>query len=118
MLALTPFVDESVSWSFYQRTSFAKSRRILLVKWILMANILSHAYKGSLLSSMVTIRYTEPLDNIDQMVKSGLPIYIFGGTSQVWLAKTDPRNSVKKLMERHVVHPFKGHLEEKFLQMY
>lgn len=88
------------------------------MKWILMANILSHAYKGSLLSSLVTIRYTEPLDTIYQMVESDLPIYVLGGTSQVWLAKTDPRNSMKMLMDRKVVIPWDGKMEEKYLQMY
>ena len=118
MLALTPAVDESIPWRFYKRPSFAKSRRLLLVKWLIMANILSHAYKGALLSSLVTIHYTEPLDTIDQMIESGLPFYIPGGTVVVWLVKTDPRYSVKKLNERSVVIPWNGKLREKDLQKY
>ena len=118
MLALTPAVDESIPLRFYNRPSFEKSRRLLLVKWLMMANILSHAYKGALLSSLVTIQYTEPLDTIDQMVESGLPFYIPKGSALVWLAKTDPRNSVKMLNERHVVFPFDGKLGEEDLQKY
>ena len=81
-----------------------------------MANILSHSYKSALLSSLVTIRYTEPLDTIDQMVESGLPFYILGGFSLLWLTKTDPRNDVRKLHERHIVVPYDGKVEEKYLQ--
>ena len=32
------------------------SRRLLLVQWIVMANVLSHAYKGILLSTLLEIR--------------------------------------------------------------
>ena len=81
-----------------------------------MANILSHAYKSALLSSLVTIRYTQPLDTIDQMVESGLPFYIFGGFSLQWLTKTDPRNDIMKLHERHIVVPFDGKVEVKYVQ--
>ena len=49
--------------------------------------------------------YTEPLDTIDQMVESDLPFYI-GGTASVWLAKTDLRNSVRKLNDRRVAFTY------------
>ena len=84
--------------------------------WLLMANILSHAYKGALLSSLVIIRYTEPLDTIHQMVDSGLPFYIAGGFSLELLTKTDPRNDVLKLHDRHILVPYDGKIEEKYLQ--
>ena len=88
------------------------------MKWLLMATILSHAYKGALLSSLVTIHYTEPLDTFDQMVESGLPIYIGEGTALVWLAKTDPRHSVRMLNERALFFTYDGKLKEKLLQKY
>ena len=59
-----------------------------------MANIISYAYKGSILSTLIAIRYEEPLDTIEQMVDSGLPYYVFGNSAGVWVTKTDPRNMI------------------------
>ena len=117
VLALTPFVDETVPYNFYQRASFTKSRRLLLIQWLMWADIVSYAYKGALLSSLITIRYTMPLDSIDQMVQSGLPFYVLGNTVMEWLSETDPRNSVMQLNDRRFDMPFTGSVEEKYLQM-
>ena len=117
VLALTPFVDETVPYKFYQRTSFTKSRRLLLIQWIVWADIVSYAYKGALLSSLITIRYTVPLDSIDQMVESGLPFYVLGNTVMEWLSQTDPRNSVMQLNDRRFDMPFSGSVDEKYLKM-
>ena len=57
ILALTVGLDETIPYELFQRSSFWNARRILLLQWIIMANILSHAYKGTLLSTLVTYRY-------------------------------------------------------------
>ena len=117
ILSLTPVLDESIPWKFYLRNSFSTSRRLLLIQWLVMANILSHAYKGSILSSLINIHYEDPLDTIEQMVESGLPFYVLGKTSLEWVIKTDPRDSVKKLNARRFDMPWDGHTEEKYLKM-
>ena len=81
-----------------------------------MANIISHAYKGSILSTLTTIRYEEPIDTIRQMVDSGLPFYVLGGTAMEWLSKTDPRENVKKLNDRRFDMPYPGYVAEKYLK--
>ena len=119
VLALSPAIDESVPERFYQRSSsFTKSRRLLLALWLMMATFLSLAYKDALLSSLVTVRYTEPLDTIDQMVESGLPFYVPAGTVLEKLIKTDPREGVIRLNERRVDIPYSGRIDEKYLKMY
>ena len=81
-----------------------------------MANILSHAYKGALLSSMVTIHYTEPIDTVHQMEKSNLPLYYPGRTFFDWLSRTDPRSWIQ---ERRVEIPFSGGIAgDEILQRY
>ena len=117
IVSLTPVIDETPPYGFYQRSSFTISRQLLLIQWIIWANILSHAYKGTLLSTLINIRYTDPLDTIDQMDASGLPLFVFGGTAMEWLAKTDPREGVKHLWAKHVIIPFDGKIDEKYLQM-
>ena len=89
-----------------------------MVLWLLMASILSYAYKGTLLSTLTTIRYTEPLDTIDQMDASGIPFYVVKGTAVQWIAATDPRGSFKPLKNRSIAIPYNGGFEEKHLKEY
>ena len=96
--------------------SFVKSRGIILLQWLLLATLLSQAYKSTLLSTLVTIRYTKPLNTIDQVVESGLPFYFFNGTALQWAAKTDPRKSVKRLYDRRVVMDYYGNIKEQDLK--
>ena len=117
VLALTPILDETVPWKTYSRSSFTASRKSLVIQWLILGNILSHVYKGALLSSLITIRYTVPLDTMAQMEESGLPFYVLGKTALEWLAKTDPRELGKKLNERRFDMPFPGRVEEQYLQM-
>ena len=88
-----------------------------MIQWLMMGNIISHIYKGALLTSLIAIRYTETLDTMVQMEESGLPFYVLGKTALEWLAKTDPRELGKKLNERRFDMPFPGRVEEKYLEM-
>ena len=101
VLALSPMVDEPMSNKISMRSSFTRSRRLLILQWLICSAFLSHAYKSTLLSTLIAIRYTAPLDTIDQMVESGLPFYVQTDNNMFnWLANTDPRESVQKLNER------------------
>ena len=100
----------------YWRESFTASRRFLLIQWLIMGNVISHVYKGALLSSLITIRYTEPLDTMIEMEKSGIPFYCGANTVLCWLVKTDPRPLGMKLNERRFDMPFPGYIEDKYLE--
>ena len=117
ILALTPVLDETIPWTIYMRNSFIRSRKLLLIQWLVMANILSHVYKGSILSSLININYEEPIDTIEQMVESGLPFYVLGNSAAVWVTKTDQREMVKTLNARRFDMPWEGVTEEKYLKM-
>ena len=116
VLAITPSVDETVPWIMYWRESFTGSRRLLLIQWLIMGNIISHVYKGALLSSLITMRYNKPLDTMIEMEKSGIPFYCPANTVLCWLAKTDPRPLGMKLNERRFDMPFYGKMEDKYLE--
>ena len=112
---MTPLVDETVPYQMYLRESFIKSRRFLLIQWIIMANVLSHVYKGALLTSLINIRYPKPLDTMIQMEESGIPFYCPGNTVLCWLAETDPRPLGVKLNGRRFDMPYSGYVEGKYL---
>ena len=114
VLAITPIMDETVPWIMYWRESFTGSRRFLLIQWLLMGNVISYVYKGALLSSLIAIRYTEPLDTLLEMDISGIPFYCPKNTVICWLLKTDPRTVVKNLNERRWEMPFPGYTEDKY----
>ena len=117
MFALTVVLDETIPWKCYRRPSFTQSRIVVLSAWLMMGNILSHAYKGALLSSLITLRYTEPIDTIDQMVESGTPVSIAVGSIAEWMIETDPRDRIVQLKERRSDIPFKGSLNEQYMKM-
>ena len=87
-----------------------------MIQWLIMGNVISHVYKGALLSSLISIRYTEPLDTMIQMEQSGIPFYCLGNTALCWLAKTDPRDVGIELNKRRFDMPYSGKVEEKYLQ--
>ena len=113
---MTPSVDETVPYLMYLRDSFIESRRLLLIQWLIMGNVISHVYKGALLTSLINIRYPKPLDTMNQMEESGIPFYCLRNTALCWLAKTDPRSAGKKLNDRLFEMPFSGGIEEKYLE--
>ena len=113
---MTPSVDETVPYSMYQRESFIESRRFLSIQWLIIGNVISHVYKGALLTSLINIRYPEPLDTMAQMEKSGIPFYCLGNTVLCWLAKGDPRPLGKKLNEGRFDMPYGGVIAEKYLE--
>ena len=117
VLAITPSVDETVPYFLYWRESFPRSRRLLLIQWLIMGNILSHVYKGALLSSLITIQYTKTLDTMSEMEQSGIPLMCPANTVICWLLKTDPRPLGIKLNERRVDMPFPGYTDEKYLKL-
>ena len=116
VLALTPSVDETVPWIMYWRESFTGSRRLLLIQWLIWGNIISNVYKGALLSSLISIRYTDSLDTMIQMEQSGIPFYCLGNTALCWLADTDPREVGVQLNKRRFEMPYSGKVEEKYLE--
>ena len=80
----------------------------LLFIWLFLGNVLSMAYKSTLLSTLIPIRYEKTLDTIEGLEKSGLGLLIAGGTVLQWLAATDPRPSMGRIIDRSEIYPFNG----------
>ena len=80
----------------------------LLFIWLFLGNVLSMAYKSTLLSTLIPIRYEKTLDTIEDLDKSGLGLLIAGGTVLQWLAASDPRPSMRRINDRSEIVPFNG----------
>ena len=65
------------------------------MKWLLLGNILNLAYKSTLNSTLVTIQYEDAINTMNDMAKSGLPLFIPETVHQ--RIKNDPRHAVKEI---------------------
>ena len=102
-------IDKSLPHRYFHRRVFFKhSRMFLLFTWLFLGNVLSMAYKSTLLSTLIPIRYEKTLDTIDDLDKSGLGLLIPGGTALEWLAASDPRPAMRRINARREVVPFNG----------
>ena len=69
--------------SWIERKGF-RIRKILLLKWIFLGNFITMAYNSTLLSSLITIRYEDPIDSLTDLEASGLPFLMHKNS---WIEK-------------------------------
>ena len=70
---------------------------------MVLGNILTLGYKTTLLSSLVTIRYEDPIDNIHDIDKSGLPLIFWKGATLLEYMKTHPGKIQARLYQRRLL---------------
>ena len=107
-------IGQSFSQDWLFRDGF-KTRKIILLKWLALGNFLTLGYMSTLLSQLVAIRYENPLDTIDDMDKSGLPLLIPNGTAIDVLIGQDPRPAVQRIYNRSIIYFFNGSHYDPFL---
>ena len=66
------------------------------------------AYKSTLLSSLIQIRYEIPIDNVNDLAKSGLPALVAGGSPVDKAFATDPREVIQDIFNRSIIFPYNG----------
>ena len=81
------------------------TRKLLIVQWLVWANILIHAYKGILLSKLATITWTIPIDTLQQMDQSLMPFVIPDDTDNLF--QNDPRDVVNSIRSKGDIIKFK-----------
>ena len=107
LLSTFILIGQSLSQDWLFREGF-KTRRIILLKWLVLANFLTLGYMSTLLSQLVAIKYENPIDTIDDLDKSGLPLLIPGGTGIENMIANDPKPAVKRIYSRSLIHPLNG----------
>ena len=81
------------------------TRKLLIVQWLVWANILVNAYKGVLLSKLATITWTIPIDTLQQMDKSDMTLVI--PDVALGLFRNDPREVMNSLKSKGDIIKFK-----------
>ena len=75
------------------------------------------AYKSTLLSSLVTIRYNKPIDTLADLDSSGLPLLLVKGSKNQRLFENDQRPIMKQIYNRSIVFEHTQESEAKYALM-
>ena len=101
MFLSTELIPKRRLKKWIQRPGF-NLRKVVILKWIVLGNILTLGYKTTLLSSLIPIRYEDTIESFDDVDKSGLPLIIpRGGSIHDHLAN-DPREMLTRIMRRSI----------------
>ena len=76
----------------------------MILKWIILGTLLSMAYKSTLLSSLIPVRYEATIDTLDDMEQSGRPLLIMRSTTFHKLIVNDPREAMRRAYERSILY--------------
>ena len=98
------------------RTGFG-IRKTLILKWIFLGNVLTMAYKSTLLSTLVTIRYNKPIDTLADLDSSGLPFLLAKGSTNIKWFENDQRPIMKNIYNTSIVVEYTQETEAKYAQM-
>ena len=107
LLSAFILIGQSLSQNWLFREGL-HTRRIILLKWLVLAAFLTWGYMSILLSQLVAIRYENPIDTIDDLDKSGLPLLIASGTGIEYMIANDPKPVVQRIYNRSIIVPFNG----------
>ena len=116
-ISIGPIIDESIDHSYVNSRSCAKARQLLLLMWLLVGFILTLSYKSVLLSTLVNIGYEKPIDNVDDLLKSGKSIMIPGNTMVPDYMKNDPRKRLNEVAKKQMIlYNFTGKIDKRIIE--
>ena len=94
-----------------QRRGFG-IRKIVILKWIFLGNILTMAYKKSLLSSLIPIRHEDTVDSFNDLGKSSLPFLLMKGHWSHQSISLDSRPIMRRIFNRSILVSFDEESED------
>ena len=102
-------MDEDHDYVFKNSNSFARS--LIVLKWSVLAFLLTNSYRSVLLAMMTNISYENTIDTIDDLLESGRTLWVakdtgVDGYSLPSLLATDPRMKIKELSKQTVYFNF------------
>lgn len=92
---------------WFNREGF-RTRKILILKWMVLGNILTMGYKSTLLSTLIPIRYESTIDTDIDLEESGLPLTIPLSTAIHAAIESDQRPIRKKIFTESHLYRYEG----------
>ena len=101
------FIPRRKLGKWIQRQGFGV-RKFAILQWIITSTILILGYKSTLLSTLIPIRYSDSINSLEDMDRSGLPLLIPKGTSIYKSMAGDKRRIVQHIFNNSLVYQFTG----------
>ena len=92
------------------QTSFEHDpfRKVAILQWIVLGNLLTLGYKTTLLSSLIPINYEDSIDNFFDLDRSGLPLLMIKGTNVVEYIRRAPGEMMSRIFKRRILSTYGG----------
>ena len=99
-------MDEVIEPVYVHNGKCSKARQLLLIIWLFAAFSLTLSYKEVLIANLVNVGYEETIDDLDDLVRSGISLAL--PTNSYWRnwLKHDPRESARKLFDNNIPYKF------------
>ena len=68
-------IQQNVEDSYILTENCAKSRKFLILKWMMIGVLLSYGYRSVLLATLVSPTYEKPIDTIQDLLDTERPIH-------------------------------------------
>ena len=98
-ISIGPIIDEVQDYKYTNNRQCAKARQLLLIIWLFVAFNLTLSYKEVLIANLVTVGYEDTIDDLDDVVRSGMSICVPANGLITQLVLNDPRFHEKQLLE-------------------
>ena len=85
-----------------------RTRKILIMNWIFLGNILTMGYKCTLLANLIPVHYEGTINTLSDLDQSGLPLLIPRSTAQYEAFASDQRPIMKRIFNKSISWAFTG----------
>ena len=103
-------MDEVIEPGYLHSGKCSKARQLLLIIWLFAAFSLTISYKEVLIANLVNLGYEDTIDDLDDLVRFGIPLALpINSYWRNWL-KYDQRESARKLFDNNVPYKKTGPL--------
>ena len=99
-------MDEVIEPVYVHNGKCSKARQLLLIIWLFAAFSLTLSYKEVLIANLVNVGYEETIDDLDDLVRSNIPLALPIDTLLPKLVSYDPRESARRLFYNIVPYNF------------
>ena len=103
-IAIGAVMDESIVDKYICKRHCAVARKVLVVEWITMGFLLSISYKSVLLANMMTVKYEDGINTIDDMINSKKPLLVIRSMKPLFV--TDLRPNIIELSKQVQYYDF------------
>ena len=110
------FVPRRKLTKWIKRKGF-NTRKFTILMWIFTSHVLILGYKATLLSTLIPIRYSDKINTLQDMDRSGLPLIIPKGTAMYKSIAGDRRHIVQQIFNRSILYQYTG-TREKFAWLF